>query len=67
MLEKNPSHFDREIDIITAWGVVAGPLKVTREVEASTTSIQKLTSSKVLVPGYPKFIKAVSMVFKIDR
>ena len=50
MLEKNPSHFDREIDIIPAWDVVAGLLKVTPEVE-TLTSIQKFTSSKFLVPG----------------
>ena len=43
VLEKNPSHFDHEIDIIPAWDVVAGPLKVTPEVETSTTSIRKLT------------------------
>ena len=67
MLERNQSHFDQEIDIIPAWDVVAGPLKVTPEVEASTTSIQKLTLSKVLVPGHPKFIKTVSMVSKIDQ
>ena len=67
VLEKNPSHFDRETDIIPAWDVVAGPLKVTLEVKTSTTSIRKLTSSKFLVPGYPKFIKSVSMVSKIDR
>ena len=66
VLEKNPSHFDREIDIIPAWDVVAGLLKVTPEVE-TLTSIQKFTSSKFLVPGQPKFIKAVSMVLKIDR
>ena len=44
VLEKNPSHFNREIDIIPVWDVVAGPLKVTPEVKASTTSIRKLTS-----------------------
>ena len=52
VLEKDPSHFDCEIDIIPAWDVVDGPLKLTPEVEASTTSIQKLKPSKVLVPGY---------------
>ena len=57
VLEKNPSHFDREIYIIPAWDVVAGSLKVTSEVEASTTSIRKLTSSKVLVPGTPNSLK----------
>ena len=51
VLEKNPSHFDCEIDIIPAWDVVAGLLKVTPEVETSTTSIRKFTSSKFLVPG----------------
>ena len=39
VLEKNPSHFKREIYIIPASDVVAGPLKVTPEVEAATTSI----------------------------
>ena len=37
VLEKNPSHFDREIDIIPAWDVVAGPLKV----KTSAASIRK--------------------------
>ena len=67
VLEKDPSHFDCEIHIIPAWDVVDGPLKLTPEVEASTTSIQKLKPSKVLVPGYSKFIKTVSMISKIDR
>ena len=67
VLEKDPSHFDCKIDIIPAWDVVDGPIKFTPEVEASTTSIQKLKASKVLVPGYSKFIKTVSMVSKTDR
>ena len=67
MLEKNPFHFGLETDIIPAWNVVAGPLKVTPTVKALATSIRKLTLSKFLVPGYSKFIKTVSMVSKINR
>ena len=39
VLEKNPSHFKREIYVIPASDVVTGSLKVTPEVEAATTSI----------------------------
>lgn len=33
--EKNTSHIDLETDIIPAWDLVAGPLKVTLAIEAS--------------------------------
>lgn len=39
VLEKNQSYFDCEIGIIPAQDIVAGPLKVTPKVEASTASI----------------------------
>ena len=67
MLEKNLSHFDPEFDTIPAWDLVAGPVNVTPEVNASTVSIQKLISSKFLLPGYPKFLKAVSMIPKTNQ
>jgi len=64
VLEKNPSHFVQDNDIISAYDIVFGPMIVTPEQSAS---FRQITSSKLSVPQYPDFVKAANCSLKIDR
>ena len=67
VLEKSPSHFDREIDLIPAWDIICGPISVTPETDAPTSTIRRMTSGKYFVPEYPNLVKTSFIVLKLDR
>ena len=67
VLEKSPLHFDREIDLIPAWDIICGPMSVTPETDAPTSTIRRMTLGKYFVPEYPNLVKTSFIVLKLDR
>ena len=67
VLEKSPSHFDLEIDLIPAWDIICGPMSVTPETDAPTSTIRRMTSGKYFVPEYPNLVTPSFTVLKLDK
>ena len=67
VLEKSPSYFDQEIDLIPAWDIICGPMSVTPETDAPTSTIRRMMLGKYFVPEYPNLVKTSFIVLKLDR